>query len=165
MKATDVGKHWHIFVPALVRLAENVETSVRTRGLQAIIKFLAKCPPSTIHSTGMDRLFQNTILPTLRLLPALTPERDSVMLLQLGYQAALKLAAVGGDRHNANSRQLLDAVVRDGILAGYHYASDYVSIVDVLLRNMAAVVSRLGIFSTKHLAVSVPGLNGIIRRS
>lgn len=141
-------------MPALVSLAESHETVIRASGLGAIILFLEKCPPSTIHATGMGQLLENTILPTLLLLPTLTPEKDSVSLLSLGYTAVLQLATMGSGHNGAKSRRLLEAVVRDGLLAGYRHASDYILIVDVLMQNVAKVVSCLGIFCTKHLTVS-----------
>lgn len=141
-------------MPALVSLAESHETAIRARGLEAIILFLERCPPHTIHTTGIGQLFENTVLPTLLLLPTLTPERDSVNLLSLGYTAALQLATISPDHHGANTRRLLDAVVRDGLLAGYRHASDYILIVDILMQNIVKAVTCLGIFCTKHLAVS-----------
>lgn len=144
-------------MPALIKLAENTEISIRVRGLRAITLFLAKCPPSTIYSTGMDHLFENTILPTLLLLPRLTPENDSVTLLKLGYTAAFQLALVDEDHRNTNRKRFLDTIVRNGILAGYYHASDHALIIDVLMGNMAKAVSYLGISATKHLTVSASG--------
>jgi hypothetical protein len=154
-KGTDVGKHWHLFVPGLVNLAENHQTSVKVRGLDTISLFLEKCPSSTVYASGIDKLFENTILPTFLLLPTLTPEKDSIMLLRLGYQAALTLATVSKDSHNSNRRRLLDVIVRDGILAGYHHAQNYVRITDVLMQNMAKVVACLGVCSIKHISVRI----------
>lgn len=142
-------------MPALVNLAESHEMSVREGGLKAIISFLAKCPSSAIYTTGMDQLFERTILPTLLLLPTATPEKDSVTLLRLGYTAALQLATTSGDSHNANRRRILDMIIRDGILEGFRHAADYISVVDVLMQYVAEVVSCLGIFSIKHLKVSL----------
>ncbi|KAG8417842.1 hypothetical protein J3458_005301 [Metarhizium acridum] len=99
----------------------------------------------------MDQLFERTILPTLLLLPTVTPEKDSLTLLKLGYTAALQLATTSGDSHNANRRRILDLIVRDGILEGFRHAADYISVVDVLMQSVAKVVSCLGIFSIKHL--------------
>ncbi|EFZ01474.2 hypothetical protein MAA_02703 [Metarhizium robertsii ARSEF 23] len=154
-ESPDIGKYWHRFVPALVNLAESREMSVREGGLKAIISFLAKCPSSAIYTTGMDQLFERTILPTLLLLPTATPEKDSVTLLRLGYTAALQLATTSGDSHNANRRRILDMIIRDGILEGFRHAADYISVVDVLMQYVAEVVSCLGIFSIKHLKVSL----------
>jgi hypothetical protein len=106
----------------------------------------------------MDQLFEHSILPTLLSLPTVTPEMDSITLLKLGYTAALQLAMMSDDPHNANRRRLLDAIVRDGILAGYYHASDYLSIIDVLMDNIVKVVSCLGVFSVKHMPVSASAL-------
>ncbi|OAA46266.1 tRNA nucleotidyltransferase [Metarhizium rileyi] len=149
---TNIAKHWHLFVPALLSLAESHETPVKVRGLRAIILFLAKCPSSTIFATGIDQLFERTILPTLLLLPTMTPEKESVTLLELGYTAALKLASASGNSHNFKGRRLLDALVRDGLLAGFRHASNYVLVVDVLMNYLGKVVSCLGLFSVKYLA-------------
>ncbi|KAK2603923.1 hypothetical protein QQS21_003858 [Conoideocrella luteorostrata] len=149
-----IARHWHHFTPALLRLAESRDTTVRLKALEAIIMFLKKCPSSTIYATGISYILENTILPTLLLLPPLTPERDSVALLDVGYQAIINLAAKSSDRRSYSRRQLLDTAIREGIMIGYHHAPGYTLIVKVLMQSTAKLVSCLGIFSVKHLTVS-----------
>jgi hypothetical protein len=47
----------------------------------------------------------------------------------------------------------LDKILRDGVFAGHHHASQHTRIVRVLMQKAAAVVNCMGIYSIKHLSV------------
>ncbi|QUC15904.1 uncharacterized protein UV8b_00145 [Ustilaginoidea virens] len=146
-----VARHWHLFIPALVALAGNCRGSFKIMGLEAIILFINKCPATTIYATGVDRVLESVIMPMLLLVPPLIPEEESVVVLNLGYQAILSLATKNADIHCCSRRRLLDTVVRDGILASHLHALERTSTLKALLDNTAKVVVCLNVFSVKHL--------------
>lgn len=143
-----------MFLPVLLALVEDHETRVREKGLATLATFLSKCTLKTLRVTGIGHLFEEAVFPTLLFLPNLTPEQDSADLLRLAYPALLQLAEADPDPQSHQRRRLLDRLIRDGIMAGYLHASQYATIVQVLMRNMATTVSCLGIFSVKHLQVT-----------
>lgn len=129
--------------------------SVRERGLEILVLFLTKCPANVLLSTGIGSIFEEAVFPTLMFLPTLTPEDESIRLLRLAYRALLLLAGVdhGCDNYNQRTRRLLDRILREGVLAGYHHASENIRLVQVFLETAAAIVDGLGIFCVKHLQV------------
>jgi hypothetical protein len=118
------------------------------------MNFLSKCPPNILTSTGIGTVFQDAIFPTLLYLPSLTPEPESITLLRPAYAALLALAKTDEDTGSAGRRKQLDKLLRDGVFAAYHHASEYIHIVEVLMDVTADIVSALSIYSAKHLQVS-----------
>lgn len=93
-------------------------------------------------------------------LPNLTPVDESVQLLEPTYEALLVLGDVlysgdidgkGGEAEN--QMHFWDRVMRKGVLMGYMHSSEHPAIVEVLVRNMDAVISKMGIYAVKHLKV------------
>ncbi|GAB0138032.1 hypothetical protein EsDP_00006279 [Epichloe bromicola] len=150
-----VAGHWHLFVPPLIDLAESRETTVKKKALQLIVNFLEKCPSTIIFKTGIDRLLENKIFPTLYLLPPLTLENDSALLIDTAYQVLTDLAVKTPELQSRSRRRLLDKLIREGVLDSYQRASDYVEVTTILLQNAAKLVSYLGIFAAKHLFVGI----------
>ncbi|PNY29990.1 Uncharacterized protein TCAP_00065 [Tolypocladium capitatum] len=146
-----IAENWPLFLPVLLVLVEDHETHVREKGLATLATFLSKCTLKTLRATGIGNLFEEAVFPMLLFLPNLTPEQDSANLLRLAYPVLLQLAEADPDPQSHKRRRLLDRLVRDGIMAGYSHASQHATIVQVLMHNMAAAVSCLGIFSVKHL--------------
>lgn len=140
-------------MPVLLALAEDQEALIRARGLEILVDFLVKCPARILQTTGLATVFQDAVFPTLLYLPSLTPESDSLKLIDPAYRAILAVANMDADQRNPRRRRLLDKLLRDGVLAGYHNASQHVRIVQVLMHQTEAIVRCLGVFATKHLVV------------
>ena len=143
--------HWPLFTPVMLTIMEDQEVHTRNRGLEVLISFLDKCPTSVIKNVGLDRVFQDAIFPSLLYLPNLTPEPESVALLQSAYKALLQLAKGCWEHGDPKRQELLDKVLRDGILTGYDHASQYSGVVEVLMHNLGEVLNNLGLLSVKHL--------------
>lgn len=65
-----------------------------------------------------------------------------------------------GDKQNVESggfteaqRKLLDKIVRDGIMVGYHHAKGHIRLVDFFCQTMRRLVDAMGILSVKYLKV------------
>ncbi len=50
-------------------------------------------------------------------------------------------------------RKLLDKLVREGIMVGYHHAKQHVRLVDFFCQTLRRLVSGMGILSVKYLKV------------
>lgn len=149
-----IDEKWPLFLPALLAFTTDHDITVRERGLQLVSVFVHKCSPKTLRNTGVGDLLQDAIFPTLLSLPKLTPEPESAKLLRAAYPVLMQLAQADPDPEHPLRRRILDKVLRDGILEGYHHASEHVTIAEILMRNAAGIVSCLGVFSVRHLQVS-----------
>ncbi|KAK3306936.1 uncharacterized protein B0T15DRAFT_484174 [Chaetomium strumarium] len=162
-----IATHWPLFIPVLLTLVDDSATPVRSQGLLILSDFLSKFPDKTLHDTGLAKVFEDAIFPTLAFLPSLTPEDESVQLLGPAYRALLGLAnkqpLVGKDgvrREPKNS--LLDKMLREGVFTGYFHAKDHVRIVELLCQQMAEILKEMGVHAVKHLKDLVPILSSII---
>lgn len=173
-----IAKHWPLFIPVLLTLADDPSTAVRRRGLLILTDFLAKFPGRTLHDTGLAKVFEDAIFPTLAFLPSLTPDDESVQLLVPAYGALLRLAdkqqqqqpttatPAAAARGTKEEQQqpgvlpggakigLLDKVLREGVFMGYFHAKEHVRIVEVLCQQTAVILNEMGIHAVKHLKVS-----------
>ncbi|EAA32531.3 hypothetical protein GE21DRAFT_6288 [Neurospora crassa] len=156
---STITNSWPLFIPVLLTLADDNSTSVRRRGLVILEKFLDKFPDKILNQTGLNKVFEDTVLPTLSYLPSITPEEESVQLLGPAYAVLRRLAGkLSGEKKN----KLLDRVVREGILLGYFHAKEYVRIVEVLCREMGEVLMEMGVNTVKHLKDIIPMLSTIL---
>ncbi|OAA51101.1 hypothetical protein BBO_01048 [Beauveria brongniartii RCEF 3172] len=148
---TTIKKHWPLYVPVLVTLAEDDDVAVRQRGVEILDVFLTKCPAEVLRTSGIDAVFRESVLPSLLFLPTLTPEADSVALLRAAYRALRTLALAADDPADGKRRALLDRMLREGVLAGYFHASQHIRVVEVLMQAAAQIVEALQIYAVKHL--------------
>lgn len=148
-----IARHWPLFLPILLSLAEDISTAVRAKGLKILLLFLDKCPPNTILSAGVDNVIQDAVFPTLLFLPDTTPESESLQLLYPAYQVLLRVAQLDPNPKSAKRRKALDRILRDGVFTGHFHASQHVRIVEVLMIVIKDIVSCMGLFSAKYLQV------------
>ncbi|KAL7897949.1 hypothetical protein HDV63DRAFT_404302 [Trichoderma sp. SZMC 28014] len=146
-----LGRHWPLFLPILLSLAEDHNTAVRIKGLQIIGCFLDTCPANVILSAGVDNVIQDAVFPTLLFLPSTTPESESIELLYPAYQVLLRIAQLDPDLESVRRRRFLDKLLRDGVFVGHFHASEYPRIVEILMNITKDIISCLGFFSAKHL--------------
>lgn len=66
-----------------------------------------------------------------------------------------------GEEKEAKSRQitererkLLDKIVREGLLMGYHHAKEHVRLVGLFCETLTCIVNGMGILAVKHLKVN-----------
>ncbi|RSM07981.1 hypothetical protein CEP52_004916 [Fusarium oligoseptatum] len=146
-----IQQHWPLFTPVLLALVENESIGIKSRGLEILASFVAKCPAQVLQNTGIGRVFEDATFPMLLYLPSVTPEEQSTTILSPAYDVLIKLAESSDGVQNPERRRLLDKALRDGIFAGHFHASQYSRIVQVLMQKTASIVNCLGIYSIKHL--------------
>jgi hypothetical protein len=165
---------WPLYIPPLITLLDDPLTRIRARGLRLAASFLSKFPATKLRMTGLASVFEEAIFPTLNYLPSLTPERESILLLDPAFDALLVLARKladpaaaadgkeGEEGSRRESRKLLDRILRGGVFAAFFHAGQHVAIVEVLMRKTSAVVAELGVHAVKHLKDLVPMFYGVL---
>ena len=133
-------------------IAEDHDPQVRAQGLEVLANFIRKCPGETLLTTGIDLVFQEAIFPTLLFLPSLTPERDSLRVLSPAYTALINLATAYGTS-TQQAHKLCEKLLREGIFAGYHHASEHIHIVELLMQYSTTIIGCMGIYCVKHMQV------------
>ncbi|KAK1596243.1 uncharacterized protein LY79DRAFT_509761 [Colletotrichum navitas] len=154
-----ISQSWPLFTPVLLALIDDTETKFKKKGLVALQDFLSRCPPHLIGNTGLGEVFEQSVFPSLLSLPGVTPEDESLQLLGPAYNAITELAKTwfpNGESTPAKMK-LLIKVLREGVLAGYWHASEYVGVVELLAQKSIPIISQLGPYAVPHLKAS-PGL-------
>lgn len=125
--------------------------------------FLERFPANILRDTGLASVFEDAVSPTLHFLPSITPEEESIVLLEAAFTALLSLVrktetkAGKTEPHSSSPKaKLLDKTLRDGIFSAYFHVKDHVRIVEVLLNQTAKIVDEMRIHAVKHLKVSGP---------
>jgi tRNA nucleotidyltransferase (CCA-adding enzyme) len=153
---------WHLLIPPLLTLVDDWEVKYKQLGVELVGRTLEVTPPSLLTKTGLDDVFEGALMPCLTYLPTITPESESVPLLNAVYPALITLSRVqdlNSQRQAipANKERVLDTVIRKGILYGYTHCSNYPRITAVLFNQLARLLTELGLESSlKHLKYILP---------
>ncbi|TKA33786.1 hypothetical protein B0A50_00622 [Salinomyces thailandicus] len=159
---------WHLIVPPLLTLVDDWEVGYKTMGAQMLNVVLEVTPPLLLERTGLGDVLEQALMPCLHYLPTVTPESDSINLLNAVHPALITLSHVRfpkdpppSIKQDASSlkRQrvkFLDSVLREGILHGYEHCSHYPRIVTVVFMHLMPLLNELGIESVKHLKYTLP---------
>jgi hypothetical protein len=152
-----IYKSWHLCIPPLLMLLDDTSPFVRARGLQILIDILSKTPAKVLRQTGLDEVFEDTVIPTLLFLPDTTPLEDSLRLLKPAYLVLFKLGQVRfpTKRDQPNRMKFLDRIMRQGILQGFLHSRDNIAIVELLLTQLVKLIEGMGIHAIKHLKVGI----------
>ncbi|KAI0482105.1 hypothetical protein GGR56DRAFT_670024 [Xylariaceae sp. FL0804] len=65
-------------------------------------------------------------------------------------------------RFDDAQRKLLDRIVREGIMVGYHHAKEHVGLVGLLCEQLRRLVQGMGILAVRHLKDILPMLSEIL---
>ncbi|KAI1277129.1 hypothetical protein F5Y07DRAFT_113989 [Xylaria sp. FL0933] len=179
-------EHWPLYTPALLTLLDEPQpVSLKLRALSIFRKFWRLCPEGLLSRTGLAEVFEQAVFPTVLNLPSLTPEAESHDLLAAAYPALFDMAGlVDTDLETTENestseqakqqkslqskgfseaqRKLLDKIVREGIMVGYHHAKEHIRLVEFFCETLRRLVSGMGILSVKYLKDIVPMISGIL---
>lgn len=126
-----------------------------------ITLLIEAAPPSFIINHGYHKMFSSELFPFFNFLPSLTPESESIVLLQNVYPALIAL-------YNATGKEegMLDKLVRAGVIAPLHHfptPGTYPKLATLLFTHLAGLLDLLKINSVKHLQNILPLISNIIQ--
>lgn len=171
-----LAQSWPYYTPILLTLLDSAETELKTRALRIFGAFWARCPPGLMDRVGLTSVFADAVFPAVLYLPSLTPEDESLLLLNAAYPALAQLAGLSrapppsllhdqpADQKEAErvvttpdltapQRRLLDKIVREGVVAGHFHARDYPRLTTLFCEELHILVGGMGILATKYLKV------------
>ncbi|ORY59663.1 uncharacterized protein BCR38DRAFT_526961 [Pseudomassariella vexata] len=165
-------KHWHMFTPVLLTLLDESETEIKIRAITIFTDFWARCPAGLMRKVGLAEVFEQAIFPAVLYLPSLTPEDESVRILNTAYPALFQLAGLPYPEKidepctypefSKAEKQLLDKIIREGILVGHNHASEYVRLTELFLLKARYIVNGMGILAVKHLKDFIPMVSQVM---
>ncbi|KAL8980136.1 MAG: hypothetical protein Q9205_004695 [Flavoplaca limonia] len=158
LNGTMVEKHWPLIIPPLLTILDDVSIPLKIRGCQLLKILLKVVPPSLLERSGLGSVFHDTLMPYLLFLPSLTPEEESIPLLNATYDTLLSLTLTRYKSSETKSTKIktLDAILRYGILKGYTHAGEKVRIAELLVKKSTDLVNAMGIYCVKHLKDLLP---------
>ena len=165
---TIVEKEWGFLIPPVLTIMDDMDSEVRARGCEMLTDLLHATPSGLLAKTGLAPLFEESLIVSLGYLPTLTPEDESVAILDATLRALLTLADCAypapppGQKPDEKRIKFFDKILRHGILRSYAHASEYVRVTEVLLRSLPSVLEKLGIDSVKHVKDLLPLLTNIL---
>ncbi|KAL8814310.1 MAG: hypothetical protein Q9223_006459 [Gallowayella weberi] len=168
LEAGLVEKHWPLIIPPLLTILDDVSVTYKIRGCELLDILLKVTPSSLLERSGLGEVFHNTLLPYLLYLPTLTPEEDSLPLLNATYNTLITLtqsrfppaASLPHSSTNPKQTQTLSVIFRYGILKSHTHIGENVRVSELLMRKTANLVSAMGIHSVKHLKDILPIITG-----
>ncbi|EMR63764.1 putative trna nucleotidyltransferase protein [Eutypa lata UCREL1] len=168
-------KSWHLFTPVLLTLLDEPQTALKVRALDMFRDFWSRCPGDLMRQTGLAQVFEDAVFPAVLYLPSLTPVEESVAILNAAYPALMVLVGINLElaanelcteattaTFTQGQQKLLDRLVREGILVGYHHASEHVRIVELLCYQLRCIVNWMGILTVKYLKNLIPMVTEIM---
>lgn len=167
----SVERHWHLIIPPLLSIIDDNQVSFKARGCELVTLLLQRTPSGQLTKTGLFDVFREALMPCFGFLPSLTPEDESIDLLNHAFPALLALHSVKfrsessatlEQKSRTQSVQFLDTLIRQGVLSPYAHCPENVRISIVILRNFCTVNDALGLESIKHLKHYLPLLNEIL---
>ncbi|KAI5923667.1 hypothetical protein F4810DRAFT_202296 [Camillea tinctor] len=187
--APHLSTHWPLYTPVLLSLLDEPPSSLplKLRALRLLRSFWARLPSNLMRDTGLFPVYEQAVFPTVLCLPSLTPEDESLALLGAAYPVLFDMAGIivregkedGGeaevmgqetkDRREKNvgdftdeQRALVDRIVREGIMTGYHHAKEHVRLAGFLCEELRYLVDGIGILAVKYLKDFLPMTSEIL---
>ena len=148
-----------MLVPPILKLLDDESTLIKAKGSELLALLLDNTSPSLLARTGLGDVMQEALMPCLLHLPSLTPQAESLALLNATYPALIALSHVqypsAGEPSPSPARiRFLDQILRKGVLAGYAHCSENVEMSEFFVRQLSHLVADMGVYSVKHLKVS-----------
>ncbi|KAI9800317.1 MAG: hypothetical protein M1833_003431 [Piccolia ochrophora] len=156
--------HWPLLVPPILALLDDESVMNKAKGAELLSLLLELTSSALLTRTGLFDVFRDALLPCLHYLPTLTPQHESILILNETYPALRTIARVRYPtrKDEPERSSFLDGVLREGLLSGYSHCAENVAVSGVLMKQLSKVVDALGIDSTKHLKSIIPLLISIL---
>ena len=176
---------WHFLMPPILGMIDDVEVQWKAKGCHMLNLLLERLQSvghvdgsktavskqgssNFLQRTGYDNIFADALLPMFTYIPSITPEHESVSLFKEALPAVTLLALLlpTNSSQGDNREQLLDKVVRQGILSPLAHLptpSSYPELATLITSHVPVVLGHMGIDTVKHLAELVPLLSAILQ--
>ncbi|KAF1955888.1 tRNA nucleotidyltransferase [Byssothecium circinans] len=157
----DVKNNMHFIRPPIMEMLDDADLAWRARACSLVKLLIESASPDFLTNHGYDKMFETELFPFFNFLPRLTPESESIVLLEQTFPALIAL-------YHATKRdeKFLDRMVRDGVLAPLHHfptPGTYPNLATLLLTQLSTLVDLLKINSVKHIQSILPLLGIIIQ--
>ncbi|KAL8738337.1 MAG: hypothetical protein Q9181_000847 [Wetmoreana brouardii] len=164
LDASLVQAHWPLVIPPLLTTLDDVSIKYKIRGCKLLQILVRVAPANLLERSGLGEVFHNTLTPYLLYLPSLTPEEESIPLLDSTYDALISLTRARYPNPDTGTQKIktLDAIFRYGILKGYAHAGENVRIAELFMQKSADLVGAMKIYCVKHLKDLLPIISGIL---
>ena len=166
-----IERNWPLLIPPILTILDDSDPLVKSLGCEFAAMILSKTPPALLIRTGLGDVFEEVLMSCLTYLPTLTPEDQSVVILDAAFPALITLSNAqfpvqpSRKEHISNQQKrakFLDQVLRRGVLSGFTYAGEYVKIAIILLKHLKAISNELGVELVRHLKDILPLLSRIL---
>ncbi|KAI9037849.1 Tti2 family protein [Aspergillus affinis] len=185
-QATDrdhLEAHFPLLVPALLTLIDDDSLPFRIRGCLLTSDLLIPISGSKsdiLRRTNLSSVFEDAIRPCLLSLPTITPEDDSISLLNAAYPALLSVLKTNTQNSFPIPPQIateayiasITKTLRENLIPSFHHISSVNSastpagssfasfphprLSTLLLDHMHPVLLDLGIHTSKYLQDTIP---------
>jgi tRNA nucleotidyltransferase (CCA-adding enzyme) len=166
-----VEREWGYLIPPVLTVLGDTDVKIRAKGCDLLRLLLSVTPSSLLKRTGLAPLFEESLYVSTTYLPTLTPEEDSIFILNAAIPALLTLTDTAVPRvqnpsldpvgHSLRAKSL-DKILRKAILFPISHAGEYIHISETILKHLPAVLNAMGIDSVKHLKDTIPLLSNIL---
>jgi tRNA nucleotidyltransferase (CCA-adding enzyme) len=166
-----VEREWGYLIPPVLTVMGDTDVKIRANGCEFLRLLLLATPTSLLKRTGLAPLFEENLYVSTSYLPTLTPEEDSIPILNAALPALLTLTNTAFPLVQKPSHvsvalstraKSLDKILRKGILFTINHAGEYIHISETVLAHLPAVLNAMGIDSVKHLKDIIPLLSNIL---
>lgn len=157
LDSATTERFWPLVIPPTLALVDDWEIKYKILGVQCLGQVLAVTSSSMLQRTGLGDVFDQALIPCLTYLPSLTPEDDSIRLLNNVYPTILQLYRVRYPGELSTSEpsrgraKALDNLLRKGVLYTYENCSDRPNILSVSFQHLCKLLDCLGIDAVRHL--------------
>ncbi|KAF2838754.1 poly A polymerase C-terminal region-like protein [Patellaria atrata CBS 101060] len=167
LSPAELDEAWPLLVPPILNILDDHDPVYKARGAVFLNLLLNMTPPSLLTRTGLGEVFADALIPLFTYLPSLTPESQSIEVLNAAFPALLTLSRLRYprtiakflDTTNKDREKFLHVIMRRGILSPHAHCRDNVRIAETLLDNLPPLLQEMGILSVKHLKSTLPILS------
>ncbi|KAF2496720.1 tRNA nucleotidyltransferase [Lophium mytilinum] len=176
-----VEANWGLLIPPILRILDDLDTAWKAVGCELLTVLLKTTPPALLSRTGLGKVFEETLMPCLTYLPSLTPEAESVVLLDKTIPALMALAdalyppsqstAAAPTSSSGNTKRplttptpvtrsrYLDNLLRAAIFAPFAHSGTHVRIAEALFTHLIPLLNTMQLDAVKHLQRLLPMLS------
>jgi tRNA nucleotidyltransferase (CCA-adding enzyme) len=166
LSSDTVEKKWGVLIPPVLTLVDEVDIPVKAKGCECLGYLLSKTSAPLLQRTGLHPEFEESLFMAAALLPTLTPEPDSVIIINAAYPALLALAnatpAESSKPNDPTRIKVLLKILRQGFLTAMGHAGEHVRVANALVDQLPPILDNLGIDSVIHLKDLAPMLAAIL---